>query len=50
MKAGEYRALAASAKDVFIRLELLKIAERYAREAEQNEIRQLRADKSATLH
>ena len=49
-KADEYRALAASAKDVLIRLELLNIAERYDREAKQNEFQQLRADKGDTLH
>jgi hypothetical protein len=50
MKADEYRALAASAKDVYIRSELFKIAERYDREAEQNEFQQPRTDKGATLH
>ena len=49
-KAEEYRTLAASAKDVLIRLELLNIAERYDREAKQNEFQQLRADKGDTLH
>ena len=49
MKADEYRALAASANDVYIRLELLKIPERYDREAEHNERQhQLRADQATT--
>src|SRR5438876_10935486 len=37
MKADEYRALAAAMNDGPIRLQLLNMAERYDRDAEQNE-------------
>ena len=46
-KADEYRALAATMTDGAIRLQLLNMAERYEREAEQNDRqRQPRADKA----
>ena len=45
-KADEYRALAAAMNDGTIRQQLLNLAERYDREAEQNERqRQVRAEK-----
>ena len=49
-KADEYRALAAAMNDGAVRLQLLNMAERYEREAEQNERLQLQADKAATSH
>jgi hypothetical protein len=48
MKADEYRALAAAMTDGAIRLQLLNMAQRYDKEAEQNERQhQVRADKAA---
>jgi len=50
MKADEYRAFAAMT-DGAIRLQLLNMAERYNREAEQNERQhQRRADKATTSY